>query len=273
MRIAVLITCYNRVQTTLECLRRVYEQVLPSDCSLDVWLVDDASPDGTADQVQSAYPQTHVIRTNGGLFWCKGMRLAWDTAAESFDYDFYLWLNDDSMLEPMAISWSLADYEKVRSVIVGTIATDETETAVDFSAVKKDGSRPFPNGVDPVACDGRLNGNFVLVPREVFKKIGPIYGGYRHGAGDGDYAMMLLKNKLPFYSSSHFCGWCQETRKRFYEVRGVSLRERWRLLMDPKGYNLHDTFVFRYRHWGLGRAIVSSCHVIYKALTTKTGLR
>lgn len=70
-----------------------------------MWLVDDASPDQTGAKVKAAFPEVHVIEGAGGLFWCKGMRLAWDKAiASGIKYDFYLWLNDDVMLKTDALA-------------------------------------------------------------------------------------------------------------------------------------------------------------------------
>ena len=47
--IAVLMTCYNRVETTLRCLHSLFNQTIKQSdnqtISLDVWLVDDASTD------------------------------------------------------------------------------------------------------------------------------------------------------------------------------------------------------------------------------------
>ena len=87
--IAVLMTCYNRVETTLRCLHSLFNQTIKQTgnqaISLDVWLVDDASPDQTGAKVKAAFPEVHVIEGAGGLFWCKGMRLAWDTAAAAKD--------------------------------------------------------------------------------------------------------------------------------------------------------------------------------------------
>ena len=65
MKIAVLMTCYNRVATTIECLRRLFKQDISDGYSLDVWLVDDGSPDGTGDKVKSEYPQVNVIKSKG----------------------------------------------------------------------------------------------------------------------------------------------------------------------------------------------------------------
>ena len=75
MKIAVLMTCHNRKESTLRCLRG-----LPSD--LDVFLVDDASTDGTSDAVREVSRaerdgRVEVREGNGSLYWAWGMALAW----------------------------------------------------------------------------------------------------------------------------------------------------------------------------------------------------
>ena len=65
---------------------------------LDIYLVDDGSNDGTNESVSKLFPMVNIILGDGTLFWNKGMRLAWKTAAEKQDYEFYLWLNDDVLL-------------------------------------------------------------------------------------------------------------------------------------------------------------------------------
>ena len=135
--IAVLMTCYNRVETTLRCLHPLFNQTIKQSdnqtISLDVWLVDDASPDQTGVKVKAAYPEVNVIQSPGNLFWCKGMRLAWDKAvASGIKYDFYLWLNDDVMLKTDALADVLKDYENGGGVVVGRMSSDESECEESF---------------------------------------------------------------------------------------------------------------------------------------------
>ena len=40
-KIAVLITCHNRKEKTLKCLRTLYSQTLPAGAEISVYLVDD----------------------------------------------------------------------------------------------------------------------------------------------------------------------------------------------------------------------------------------
>jgi GT2 family glycosyltransferase len=99
LTIAVLVTVHNRRDTTLECLKRLMAQTLPDCWSIQVYLVDDGSSDGTSAAVLSAFPLTTVIPGDGTLFWCEGMRLAWSRAANS-NPEYYMWLNDDTYLRP-----------------------------------------------------------------------------------------------------------------------------------------------------------------------------
>ena len=258
--IAVLMTCYNRVQTTLGCLRGVFAQELPEGYSADVWLVDDASPDGTGERVRLEFPQVHVIRSEGGLFWCRGMRRAWDEAVKGGDYDFFLWLNDDVKLKNGAITGLLADYEQTKGVIVGTFSSDETESDVSYGATGK-----RPDGTPRIGDKG-MNGNLVLIPRAIYEKVGPICGGYSHQYGDYDYGWQVRKHGFQYYASSRFCGVCPQQPERYLHLRNRSLAERMKLLFDPKGFCLHDAFLYKYRNWGLIRGILSAVSVTVKVV-------
>lgn len=85
MRIAALLTCFNRKEKTLQCLKSLF-QVLPG-CI--VFLVDDASTDGTSDAVKQLFPEVHIIRGDGNLFWSRGMFTAWKEAVKG-NYNYLL---------------------------------------------------------------------------------------------------------------------------------------------------------------------------------------
>ena len=271
-RIAVLMTCYNRVGTTLECLRRLFAQEVPDGYSLDVWLVDDASPDKTGEKVKEAFPQVNVIRGNGKLFWCRGMRLAWDSASEAYDYDFYLWLNDDAMLEDGALGRVMGDYERLLGecrqgvVIVGAFADREGSDVISYSAGSEQGVDIVPSDSGPTRASGYFGGNFVLVPKLVYERVGPISNLYHHGAGDFDYARLLTRKGIPFYVASRTCGWCNKSGKKAIRLSGLKFKERMSLLWDPLGYHIGDAFVFHFRHDGVLKALLSACHIFFVAL-------
>ena len=259
-RIAVLMTCYNRAGITLRCLERLFDQAPRDGYKLDVFLVDDASPDGTGRKVKEKYPQVNVVQSKGGLFWCRGMRLAWDVAADKGNYDFYLWLNDDVVLKQGAVAGLIEDWERTKGVVVGTFSSDESESAISYGATRK-----MPDGTPRIADVG-MNGNLVLVPREVYEKVGPICGAYHHQYGDYDYGWLLRRNGFEFYASSRFCGVCPQQPERYLHLKGRSLTNRLKLLFDPKGYSLHDALLYSYRNKGVCRMMLSLAHVVAKVV-------
>lgn len=90
--IAILITCHNRKNKTLKCLKHLSEQAI----KLDIYLVDDGCTDGTSDAVKKEFPDVIIIQGDGELFWNRGMVKAWETASSRYDYDYYIWMNDDT---------------------------------------------------------------------------------------------------------------------------------------------------------------------------------
>ena len=95
MKISVLLTCHNRKEKTLICLRKLFEQDV-RNVEFDVFLVDDGCTDGTAEAVREEFPKIHIIQGDGSLFWNRGMCLAWEEARKNGAHDAVLWLNDDT---------------------------------------------------------------------------------------------------------------------------------------------------------------------------------
>ena len=265
-RIAVLMACYNRALTTLECLRRLFSQKMPEGYSFDVWLVDDASPDRTGEKVKAAYPSVNVIQGTGKLFWCKGMRLAWENAAEAYDYDFYMWLNDDTMLQDGALGSLVRDAVLCGGGIVAGAVSDPGTGRVCYGVCGASGMI-IPDGIQPTRASGRLNGNVLVVSRNAYRQIGMIDEFYSHGTGDNDYGMMAIRKGVPIYVSSNISGTCRFNKGKTGLTADMSLHERWRLLFSPLGFPLKDTWHYRKKFHGTMRAFASCVHVAFNVLT------
>lgn len=266
MRIAVLMTCYNRVATTLACLEALFRN---GGCNLDVWLVDDASPDKTGEKVKAKYPSINVIKGTGSLYWAKGMHLAWESAVKSGGrFDFFLWLNDDVMLKSDAISGLLSDYAQLTTnhqplttapVIVGACEWDG-ECTYGVTDLKYRKVRPIGK---PQLANGWLNGNVVLVPWATYQAVGMVCPDYTHARADYDYAERLKKAGIPFYGSFNYVGTCRNDYVR--KMQGMPFCQRMKLLVRPSYWNLHDLWLIRRRHHGIMAAIVSCIHLIFIA--------
>src|SRR5690606_4621218 len=94
----VLLTCFNRREKTIQSLGALFASIkdVPDIC-IEIFLVDDGSTDDTAYTVERSFPSVKLIYGNGKLFWNRGMIKAWKQASQH-DFDFYLWLNDDTII-------------------------------------------------------------------------------------------------------------------------------------------------------------------------------
>ena len=79
---------------------------------LDVFVLDDASSDGTGEAIAEQFPEVTVLRGDGKLYWNGGMRRAF-AAAIAGDYDYYLWMNDDTTLDDGALALLLETERQV----------------------------------------------------------------------------------------------------------------------------------------------------------------
>lgn len=276
MRIAVLMACHNRKETTIRCLRRLLPQLGIED---RVFLVDDGSTDGTGEEVKRMFECSNVrngrvIKGDGTLYWAKGMALAWREALKyesrvhsstsTFAFDYFLWLNDDVMLKPDAIAGLLADWETcgdTRSVIVGACSADEREMACTYGPTDAKNRLMPPNGI-PQCVKGWFAGNCVLIPREAYEVVGIISDEYTHARADYDYAEQLKRVGIPFFCASRYVGTC--ARDDAAKMKGKNLWQRIRLLWSPGYCNLHDLWLIRSRYHGRMRAMISCVHMVGK---------
>lgn len=258
--LAILLTVHNRKEKTLECLRRVYSQLPVDNWDIQVYLTDDGCTDGTPKAIRELFPEVHIIPGDGNLYWNRGMIAAWKAAAADKDFDAYLWLNDDTMLSESAIHTVLNGLmQKPDSIIVGTtkssISDKTTYGGYNESGIIK------PNG-ELQLCSS-FNGNVVLVPRPVFKKIGILDKAYSHSLGDIDYGMTAAENGIKSFVAPDYIGTCENNPlPPKWQRKGISLKERWNNLFSPLGYtNPPEYYHYKRKHWGHTHAILAMCSI------------
>lgn len=254
--IAVLLTVFNRKEKTLECLERLY-RLLPMDgYQVEVYLTDDGCTDGTPEAVAEKFPQVNVIHGEGDLFWNRGMWTAWDTAAKAKDYDFYLWLNDDTFVydNMLKVLTEAAKGTKEEAIIVG--ATESSDhSSVTYGGRVKGGIVPKPNGkLIPVDY---FNGNIVLIPQSVYHILGNLDYYFTHSKGDFDYGMRAKKAGVAMYQAGEVLGEC-DAHATFDKWCNpdVPFSQRWKMMHKPNGMPPVETFHLERRHKGLVMACV-----------------
>lgn len=258
-KIAVILTCHNRCKVTLQCLERLYSIMR----EIDVYCVDDASTDGTAELISKNFPQVKLINGSGELFWCRGMNLAWKAAVRNGEYDYYFWLNDDLVLYENAFS-ELLECSKIqegKAVVTGLVQEKSTHDAV-YGGTSFDGKLIFANG--EMQNVKNMNGNFVLVSKNIVEKIGTFDEVYHHDLGDVDYGMTAREAGFNVVSSRCYIGCTDAALKSKNErirLYGVNIVKRFKKLYSPLGSNPFITFHFKKKHENILSAVAFFIYV------------
>lgn len=217
--------------------------------TLDIFLVDDLSTDGTFQAISQNFPKANIFQSKGNLYWGGGMLKAWKEALK-YDYDAYIWVNDDNELYPDALKEVLECAQKTdfKSIICGCFCSKKTGNFT-YGGLDKKHKQVIPNG--KLQKVNYINGNFVLVPRSVVHKIGLLDPKFIHIRGDFDYGLTAIENGIDIYTTTKYVGISERnpignSRGRFL---GRSLRQRFKdLFNSPFLDNPNAAFYFNRKH-------------------------
>lgn len=258
-QIAVLITCHNRKEKTLSCLEALSNQKIDDTVEIQVYLVDTGSTDGTVEAVQQDFPSVNIIVCDDSFFWCGGMREAFKAAVMQ-DPDYYMWLNDDTMLNRDAVSIMLdaamdakSKYSK-DSIIVGSLRDPDTGKHTYGGVVRTNKRRPIyfepviPSDVAQ-SCD-TMNGNCVLVPSSIAALVGNLSKEFKHRMADTDYGLRSTSQGISIRVARGYLGYCSRNPEPSWQNEEIPLMERLKTMNGPKGMPPFEWFVFTRRHAG-----------------------
>lgn len=263
MKIAILLTCHNRKEKTLRCLKSVVDsyKYSKSDVDFDIYLTDDGSTDGTSEAVLSLpfADKITVLKGDGNLFWNAGMNNSWDKASESGGYDGYLWLNDDCTVYPdfwkdlTVTDTYCKDKFGKGGIYVGSTCDPVTKkfTYGGFDYINKITLKDrfvHPNNEWPQSCECG-HGNITYISSDVERKMGHLCRKYRHGGGDHDYTYMSHLAGFPILVMPHYAGECENDHlnNKGKDITAMTLKERIEYLYSPFGLNFHNSLLFQRR--------------------------
>lgn len=258
--IALILTCFNRRQKTLACVDAVLAQTAFDDVALDFFITDDASSDGTAAALVGRHAAIRILEGDGSLFWNGGMRLAWAEALKG-DYDFFLWLNDDTFLYPGALRRLLDTHAASQrqnskpGIVVGSTRDEAGHTSYG-GELQRDRLRPLTLvKLDPreevQQCD-TFNGNCVLISRQAAAQLGNLDPGFVHAMGDTDYGLRAKQAGIPMWVMPGYAGVCNNDGVASGSgVSPLPLRRRLNNMLGPKGLPWRPWKILCRRHAGL----------------------
>jgi GT2 family glycosyltransferase len=255
-KIAILLTCFNRKEKSLACLSSVYKSIQDTvkDSTFDIYLVDDNSTDGTSLAIRENFDDIKLITGDGFLFWNRGMHLAWSESARN-DYDFYLWLNDDTILKNLAFDTLLKDSAlfKNEAIICGVCESAKTGEITYGGYRKVNHKIILPSG-KPQVCS-YFNGNIVLIPRTAYAILGNLDPVFHHSLGDYDYGLRADEQGIKAYITSESIGYCEKNELPVWCNPNYSFLKRLNYFYSPLGAVPFQHFIFAKRHYGYYKAI------------------
>ena len=249
MDVAVLIATYKRKSETRICLEKLFQ----NNFNVDVFISDSNSKNNIQD-LKNDYPNLKIVNVGDNIFWNRGMNHSWADALKTKEYDYYLWLNNDTYLYPDALKTIFNDLKNVesKSMIVGITEDKNKLTYGGRNDLK--GKILCANGISQKVK--YINGNFVLIPRSVFTSLGFLDNTFTHSLGDIDYGLRALKNNIGVYCTSKVVGFCEDNSFEWYDYSSFFLR--LKNFSKPKGTPIREYFYFNKNHFGYLKALFYS---------------
>lgn len=259
MKIAILLTCHNRKDKTIKCIGEIYHQKGIGSVNVKVFLVDDGCTDNTSDTVAQKYPNVHIIKGDGNLYWNRGMLLAWKTALDKDEYDAVIWLNDDTILQDDALEKLIKCYQRhTDSIIVGSTAWTSDHKKLSYGGYNKYNELIKPS-IEEMHCKF-FNGNIVLVPVSVSSKIGLLDPYFRHAMGDFEYGLRATKKGVSIYLLP-IIGYCDRNNTYIkWKDTKYNILKRLDFLYSPLGNNPFEAFYY-FKNISYKKAVLVFCYL------------
>jgi N-acetylglucosaminyl-diphospho-decaprenol L-rhamnosyltransferase len=181
-RIYIVIPVYNRKTLVERFLDRLNEQTFRD---FTVIVVDDGSTDGTAALIVEKFPDVHVLRGDGNLWWTGAINLGIRHAMlHAVADDAILVINDDVEVDPDYLGFLYRLWQSMPDTLIGSVLVDINDPdrivcggpRVNWWTAKmwhlNTGRRLSEFGKDYHADVSWLTGRGTLIPIGVFREIG-----------------------------------------------------------------------------------------------------
>lgn len=256
IKVDLVIPVYNRRETTLKGLKSL-SRIDADGLDVRIIVVDDASPDGTAEAIATEFPDVVLVHGDGNLHYAAGTNRGISKALER-DPDFVATMNDDAVFHPQFLKRMIATAEANDRSIVGALLLLWDEPHRVFQVDQKwntfaggwvipDDLTAFtvPQKAFDVEC---IVGNCVLFPTVSIRENGLMdEEKFPHGWGDAQYLMRMRKGGWRLMVEPKAYVWCEpNTYPEPLHAKGLTHVIKTLFVNDRHPLNLKRQFVARW---------------------------
>jgi hypothetical protein len=183
--VGVIVLCYNGIELTLECIHSLLNQEYSA---YQIYVVDNASTDGTVEIIRSRFPQIRIISTGANLGYCAGNNAGMALALKDHS-DLVFLVNNDTRLDPGCISAlvaALADHPQ-SGAIGPMVYTWDNRQCISSAGGKIDwlhadaineGAGEMDHGQFPRRKVDYINGCGIMVTKTAVERAGMLDASY-----------------------------------------------------------------------------------------------
>ncbi|GAA3926899.1 glycosyltransferase [Hymenobacter algoricola] len=227
--VTIVALCYNHARFVREALDSIRAQTYPN---LEVWLVDDASTDGSVAilrEYAAANPAWHTLLLPANVGNCAAFNQAFRRARGEFFIDFAT----DDVLLPTRVAEQVAAFQQL-DASYGVVFTDAELIDETSRHVRYHYRRPAPGQLHPRPASGHV---FAEVLRRYFISTPTMLMRRSTLAHLGGYDETLAYEDFDF--------WVRAARDfQFHFLDAVTTRKRLHPgAMSRRGYRPHDPFL------------------------------
>lgn len=255
--IAVLLTCHNRKEKTINCLRSLYKAIdlINNQIKFDVYLVDDGSTDSTSQEIAKCFSEINIIKGTGNLYWARGMILAWETAIRAYpNYDSFLLINDDVVFKDKFLfdlldthNYCLNQFNQSGIYVCSTMDPINSEmsyggTLIIKKGIKVTSKKIIPTDI-PTSCS-MANANILMITKDVVNAIGVFDSQYHHQFADYDYTLTASRMGIPVLVCPEIGGYCENDHGKGWLSSDFTLNDRIKYLYSLNGLSYRDQIYY-----------------------------
>ncbi len=203
MSVAMLILNWNGYEVTKECLLSLRKVSYPN---FRIIVIDNGSKDSSVEKLRVEFPEQEIdiLALDKNYGFTGGNNKGFEYARQKYDPDFYLMLNNDTIVDSMflsrmteAIAKDGACYAVVPKIFfydrpkilwfAGGSVSRITGIVTHYGMRKKDSGKYSESGPT-----GFMNGCCALIPKKAIESLGILDDRFFANSEDADYSLRIL---------------------------------------------------------------------------------